>query len=249
MTSSPRPAAATGRPGLLAYGIDAPYVPGIFVVVGLVAIVLGLIGGSAWVLIAGVLFLVQAGTYLFTTLWGKHAVWRGLLDDLSLRGDEALLDVGCGRGAVLVEASTRLPGGTAHGLDLWRSVDQSGNDESVARANAEAVGTAERVQLHTGDMTSMPLPDGEFDVVTSSLAIHNIGAPDRRGAALEEVLRVLRPGGRLVIVDIRHVKDYAEHLRIQGAHDVAVRGLGPRFWFGGPWQAAWVVTATRAPVG
>lgn len=238
---------AAKGPGILAYGIDAPYVPGIFVAVGLVAVVLGLVGGAAWVLIAGVLFLLQAALYLHTTLRGKHAVWARLLDDLALKGDEELLDIGCGRGAVLVAASTRLPQGTAHGIDLWRSVDQSGNDESETRANAEAAGTSSRVQLHTGDMTSLPLPDAGLDIVTSSLAIHNIGSEDGRRRALDEALRVLRPGGRLVIVDIRHVADYGRHLSERGAHDVAVARLGPQLWFGGPWQAASAVTASRPP--
>jgi arsenite methyltransferase len=59
-------------------------------------------------------------------------------------------------------------------------------------------------------------------------------------------LRVLRPGGKLVIADIRGVSDYAQHLTQLGALNVQTRGLGPEFWYAGPWQATSVVTATKA---
>jgi cyclopropane fatty-acyl-phospholipid synthase-like methyltransferase len=57
--------------------------------------------------------LAQAGLYLHTTVRGRVRVWRRELDRLDLRGNEHLLDVGCGRGAVLVEAAQRLPSGRA----------------------------------------------------------------------------------------------------------------------------------------
>src|SRR5438270_621724 len=54
----------------------------------------------------------------------KFAVWAELLDRLDLRGDERLLDVGCGRGAVLLMAARRLPRGRAVGVDVWSARDQ-----------------------------------------------------------------------------------------------------------------------------
>jgi arsenite methyltransferase len=214
--------------------------------VGVVCVVLGAeASGAPWLIIVGALFLVQAIIYLRTTLWGKFGAWEKLLDDLALHGDEQLLDVGCGRGAVLLAAAQRLPTGRVHGIDLWRSADQSGNDESVTAGNAEAEGVADRVELHTGDMTALSFPDASFDVVTSSLAIHNLRFLASRFQALDEAIRVLRPGGKVVVADIRSAKNYAEHLRGVGAVDVSVRNLGPGFWFGGPWQATSVVTATK----
>lgn len=213
---------------------------------GAVCVVLGAeASGAPWLIIVGAFFLVQAIIYLRTTLWGKFGAWEKLLDDLALHGDEQLLDVGCGRGAVLLAAAQRLPTGRVHGIDLWRSADQSGNDESVTAGNAEAEGVADRVELHTGDMTALSFPDASFDVVTSSLAIHNLRSLTSRFQALDEALRVLRPGGKVVVADIRSAKNYAEHLRGVGAADVSVRNLGPGFWFGGPWQATLVVTATK----
>lgn len=66
-----------------------------------------------WLAALGVSLLAQAGLYLHTTVRGRVRVWRRELDRLDLRGNEQLLDVGCGRGAVLVEAAQRLPSGRA----------------------------------------------------------------------------------------------------------------------------------------
>src|SRR4051794_13314820 len=141
--------------------------------------------------------------YLYTTLRGKFVVWAELLDGLNLRGDERILDLGCGRGAVLLMAAQHLTSGRAVGVDLWRGVDQSGNSEEATRRNAVAEGVAERVELHTADVTALPFEDNSFDVVVSSLAIHNIGGRAGREKAIDEAVRVLRPGGRLLIADIR----------------------------------------------
>lgn len=199
----------------------------------------------------GALFLLgNAALYLHTTLRGKFAVWSGLLDGLGLRGDERVLDVGCGRGAVLVMAARRLAAGRVVGVDLWRSVDQSGNAPEVTERNAATEGVADRVELHTVDMTNLPFPDGSFDLVVSSLAVHNVRSAQGRQRAVDEAARVLRPGGRLVLVDIQHAGDYARRLDGLGLAGVSRRGLGWRFWYGGPWMAASLVTASRpASVG
>jgi len=231
----------------LRYGIEAPYVPLALTLAGLASG--GLATASPWWLISMVLFLVQAALYLHTTLRGKLQVWDQLLDSLALRGDEVVLDLGCGRGAVLLALARRLPKGRALGIDLWHSRDQSGNTEAMARANAAADGVADVVELHTGDITALPFPDASFDLVTSALAIHNIPRKDGRARAVAESFRVLRPGGQLVLVDIRHTDDYARWLTTLGALKIHTRNLGPRYWYGGPWTAAAAVTATRPESG
>ena len=172
-------------------------------------------------------------------------VWADLLDQLHLRGDERILDMGCGRGAVLLMAAQRLTIGRAAGVDLWRSVDQSGNSLEATRRNAIAEGVADCVELHTGDMTALPFKDNTFDLVVSSLAIHNISGSAGREKAISEAVRVLHPGGRLMIADIRATRQYAAQLAKLGMSEVARRRLGWRFWWGGPWGATCLVTATK----
>jgi arsenite methyltransferase len=185
-----------------------------------------------------------AAWYLYATRSGKFRVWDRVLDDLRLRGDETLLDLGCGRGAVLLAAAKRLPQGRAIGVDLWQA-DQTGNSQQATLANAELENVADRIELHTGDMTALPLSDESVDVIVSSLAIHNIPTRAARRLALDQAVRVLRPGGRLAIADLRETRQHAEHLRELGWRNVRRRNLGWRMWYGGPWFSTSLVTATK----
>jgi len=234
------------------YGIDAPYVP-LYMGAGgaglaLAAVVLAAIGQSWWPVLAdaAVASLASTGLYLYCTLRGKLVVWARILASLRLRGDERALDVGCGRGAMLLMVAKLLPRGHVVGLDLWKTSDQSGNDPAATLANARAEGVADRVELVTGDMRAMALPDRGFDLVTSSLAIHNIPEAAGRRTALDEMIRVLRPGGRIVIVDIRATTEYAAQLSARGLQDVVERSAGWQGWFGGPWVPCRVVMARAA---
>jgi ubiquinone/menaquinone biosynthesis C-methylase UbiE len=93
-------------------------------------------------------------------------------------------------------------------------------------------------------MTDLPFDDGAFDLVVSSLAIHNIRTADARATAVDQAVRVLCPGGRLALADFRHTRDYASRLRERGL-EPSVRGFGWRFWYGGPWAGTSLVTATK----
>lgn len=205
------------------YGIDAPPVVGAFLLLTIVFTLLGVFIGSGahslaaaigpWV--AALAFGVTAGLMISSSRKGKLRLWAEVLDQLELTGDELVLDVGCGRGLVLVEAARRLPAGHVTGIDLWRGKDQSGNNPAVTEVNAKIAGVADRVQVRTGDMTDLPFADASFDLVTASLAIHNIPLAEDRATAVREVTRVLRPGGRVVIVDIAKTGEYLSVLREQ----------------------------------
>jgi arsenite methyltransferase len=103
----------------------------------------------------------------------------------------------------------------------------------------------DRVEIETGDMRALPFADAAFDVVVSSLAIHNIRSNAARAQAIGEAWRVLKPGGRLAIADIRATGRYVETLRGLGAPAVARRRLGWRFWYGNPFAGTSLVTASK----
>jgi arsenite methyltransferase len=193
---------------------------------------------------AGLGMIASAAVYMHATRVGKFDVWEEILDELRLQGDETLLDMGCGRGAVLLAAAKRLPRGRAIGIDLWRA-DQTDNSPSATMANAELENVADRVEIRTADMTALPFAEESFDVVVSSLAIHNIPSRDGRRLALLEAVRVLRPGGRLAIADLWETRQHAQQLSELGWRDVQRRNLGWRMWYGGPWVATRLVTATK----
>jgi arsenite methyltransferase len=199
---------------------------------------------SALTGISAVGIAASAALYVYATKAGKFEVWNRILDDLRLQGDETVLDMGCGRGAVLLATAKRLPRGRAIGIDLWQA-DQTDNSPSAALANAELENVGDRIELHTADMTALPLDDNSVDVIVSSLAIHNIPSHEGRRKALGEAMRVLRPGGRLAIADLWETRQHAAHLRERGWNNVQRRSVGWWMWYGGPWVSTRLVTATK----
>jgi SAM-dependent methyltransferase len=181
---------------------------------------------------------------LYSSRRGKFEVWAELLDELDLRGDEHILDVGCGRGAVLLLAAERVPGGRAVGADIWRRRDQVGNSPAAAERNALLEGVSDRVELVHADARDLPFDPDSFDVVVSNLTIHNIAGDDGRHRALREAVRVVRPGGQLRIVDFLADR-YIEPLQAAGCRDVSVRRLGWRMSFGSPINVTGLVCARK----
>ena len=201
------------------YGYDAPYALVIFAVIGAA----GTIGAIvAW----------REGDRHLTAVMSFYAVF--------FLGNALSFSYATRRGK-FVAVARRLTSGRVIGIDLWSTRDQSGNASDVTRRNASLEGVLDRVDIETGDMRALPFADGSFDLVVSSLAIHNIRGNADRARAVSEVCRVLKPGGRLVIADIRATALYARTLDATTTR----RRLGWRFWYGNPIAATSLVTATK----
>jgi arsenite methyltransferase len=201
------------------YGLDAPGVVRGFAIAGaaLAALTVGLVvlGVPALPELTGlsaVMFIATVAAMVHSSRRGKLVERDRLLDRLALRGDEEVLDVGCGRGLLLLGAAKRLPRGRAVGVDVWSAGDQSSNRRSATLANAEAEGVGDRVEVLDADMRALPFAEASFDVVVSSLAIHNLPEAGDRERACSEIARVLRPGGRVALLDLRATDEYARAL-------------------------------------
>ncbi|MEA2228088.1 MAG: hypothetical protein QOF29_2753 [bacterium] len=219
------------------YGLDAPGVVRNFAIAGAVcaagALVLALTGALAaegLLALCAAMFWAAAVGMLRSSRRGKLVERDRLLDALGLRGDETVLDVGCGRGLLLNGAAKRLPDGHAVGVDVWSSADQSGNSRRAALANAEAEGVAERVEVLDADMRDLPFDDGTFDVVVSSIAIHTLPDRDEREQACLEIARVVRPGGRVAVLDFRVTHEYQLAFEDAGLVDVTRSGRSFRMY-------------------
>jgi arsenite methyltransferase len=92
--------------------------------------------------------------------------------------------------------------------------------------------------------TGLPFANASFDVIVSSIAIHNVNRPGR-DKAIGEAVRVLRPGGRLMIADLLRTRQYCATLKALGMTNIDRVALGWRMWWTGPWLSTHLVTATK----
>lgn len=218
------------------YGQDAPGLMRGFLAGGVGAgVAAGLVlwfGPLPWLAVplglVALYLLIMGGFMVFESRVGKVANRDAILNRLSWRGDETVLDVGCGRGLMLIGAALRVPLGHATGIDLWRAKDQAGNSAEATLGNARLAGVADRVTVQTADMRELPFPDGRFDLILSAWAVHNLDDDAGQRAALAEMLRVLKPGGQLVVTDIAGRGRYPEILAHLGADAVEVAVHAPR---------------------
>lgn len=128
---------------------------------------------------------------------GIHRVWKdAMLDWLAPRSDQKLLDVAGGTGDIAFRFLSRAPGAEATVCDMTEGMLVAG------RQRAEAENLADRLDWVVGDAMALPFESGTFDTYTISFGIRNVTRiPD----ALSEAYRVLRPGGRLMVLEFSHL--------------------------------------------
>ena len=208
------------------YGIDAPYVLRNLFLAGVACLVIGTFGPRAihlgqvtflprpMFVGTGCLLLIEAFLFLFYVKVGKFHHRDFMLSLHLWRGDEQVLDVGCGRGLLLAGAAKRLgEGGAATGIDIWSTHDMGGNSEAATLHNLALEGVSGRCTLLSVPAQEMPFPDAVFDVILSNLCLHNIYDQEQRFGAVQEIARVLKPGGIAILSDYKLTGEYAQQLQ------------------------------------
>jgi arsenite methyltransferase len=201
------------------YGIDAPGVVRNLLVIGAALIISGFIFptihlGNVTVLWSrsaiwpGASCLVGGLLMVIYAKWGKFRHRDMILNMVRWRGDERVLDVGTGRGLLLIGAARRLTTGKGTGIDVWSTKDLSGNSLERTQANIDVEGVRDKVDLKSDDARKLSFPDASFDVVLSNLCIHNIPEAKDRAQACREIARVLKPGGTALISDLMNTGAY-----------------------------------------
>jgi len=194
------------------YGIDAPGVVRNLLVIGGALVLSGFLVPVIQIGQVRILWNHSAfpagGSMLFTGIlmlfyarWGKFRHRDRMLNMVSWRGNEQVLDVGTGRGLLLVGAARRLTTGKAIGIDVWSGKDLSGNSLEKTRKNLEVEGVTQKTELRSEDARKLNFPDASFDLVLSNLCIHNIPDKEGRAQACREIARVLKPGGTALVSD------------------------------------------------
>ncbi|PZX10754.1 bifunctional demethylmenaquinone methyltransferase/2-methoxy-6-polyprenyl-1,4-benzoquinol methylase UbiE [Celeribacter halophilus] len=147
---------------------------------------------------------------------GIHRVWKdAMMDWLAPRPGQRLLDVAGGTGDISFRFLKRAPGAKSVVLDMTESMLVEG------RKRAEAAQMADSLDWVTGDAMQLPFEDNQFDVYTISFGIRNV---TRIQDALSEAYRVLKPGGRLMVLEFSQLPNPM----MQKAYDLYSFNVIPR---------------------
>jgi arsenite methyltransferase len=197
------------------YGVDAPNVMRNMFLFGALCIVLVFVTPRVWhfgpvaitlhypLAWTGGFLLLEGSLFLLYVKFGKFRHRDFILSMHPWRGDEQVLDVGCGRGLLLAAAAKHLTTGHATGLDIWSNVDMGGNSEAATLHNLQLERIESRCTLISAGAQTMPFAGATYDRPT-------------RTQALQQIARVLKPGGIALISDYKLTGQYATELQQLG---------------------------------
>jgi ubiquinone/menaquinone biosynthesis C-methylase UbiE len=161
---------------------------------------------------------------VWLTTRGREGKFRRTLVELAgVKPGDSVLDIGCGTGSLAIEAGKTVgPTGSVDGIDP--------SPEMIGRAKGKARRLA-NVRFEIAPAQNLPFADASFDIVMSSLVLHQL-PPDSLHTVKAEVARVLKPGGRLLLVDIGgdQQSTHTPHARAakrHGVHLFDLRKIGP----------------------
>jgi ubiquinone/menaquinone biosynthesis methyltransferase len=156
--------------------------------------------------------------------YGQDARWKATLVSMAeVRAGERALDLACGTGDLAFAVAAR--GARAVGLDITHRMLQLAHlrqgygGQTQLRAASAGASSRQAVPFITGDMTSLPFRSATFDLVTTGYGLRNVPDLD---AAIDEIARVLRPGGRLLSLDFNR----PESAVIRAAYLAYLTGVG-----------------------
>ncbi len=208
------------------YGIDAPHVirnlfiasaTGFLVPVFFPLIKIGQVNfDTSGFLLMGFACGLMAVWMLVYSLYGKCKHRDRILNMIDWKGNENVLDIGTGRGLIMIGAAKRLTTGKSVGIDIWNAEDLTKNKIENTLNNATLEGVKDKVDVKNDNAVSMSFADETFDIVLSNLCLHNIYNVEERRKACNEITRVLKKGGTAIISDFRHIKEYKANFNQSG---------------------------------
>ena len=212
------------------------------VIVTSLAIAFTVLAYSTWQLALcwffGVMLLIAAVLWHSMTFVAypkkARALEESLLDILrsDWDGKGRVLDIGTGSGRLAVPIAREFPQAQVIGVDIWtKSWDSFGQTQARAEKNAMIAGVDDRCTFQYGNALSLPFKDGEFSLVVSAFAFHEIKAPDKT-ALVDEAIRVLAPAGTFLICDlfprgyvVKNVPELLEKIQGLGVDDVRHKSM------------------------
>jgi SAM-dependent methyltransferase len=213
--------------GKVDYGIDAPGVIRNLLLIGSLLVLIALFLPPDWfpplseiisggVLMPGLCMILVGSLMVLYAKYGKFRQRDRMLGLYPWKGDEMVLDVGTGLGLLMIGVAKRLTKGKAYGIDVFNKQDLSGNNVARLKSNIALEGVQANTIIREENIIHTEFADEFFDVVISNLCLHNIYNKKARGQACQEIFRLLKPGGKAIISDFKHTREYVSAFKNAG---------------------------------
>ncbi len=205
------------------------YIPAV-----LAAVFLVLANLSPFFLIGTFFFLIPAVYFIYAYI--QFAPWGGdlqvkirelIFDKLAWGGEGELLDIGCGNGALAIEAARKYHRAMVTGIDYWGGKWEY--SKKTCEQNARIAGVAKRTSFEKASASNLPFPDGTFDAAVSNFVFHEVQDAGDKREVIKEALRVVKKGGVFVFQDLFMVEqiygrpqDLLATIKSWGIEDVAL---------------------------
>lgn len=182
----------------------------------------------------------------------SRTIVEGTAGRLVVPEGSAVLDVGCGFGALTIAVAKRNPGAKVIGVDLW-GPEYASFSKELCESNAQAEGVT-NVSFEAGDARHLPFADESFDAVTSNYVYHNITGSNKQDL-LRETLRTLRKGGTFAIHDLMgparygDMQAFAQSLRDEGYERVELIPTDDGLFMGKAEATVMMLTGSTLLVG
>jgi len=221
---------------------------------GLIALAfVGLSFLSLWFLIGVGLFFIPTAYFMyaffqFSPKGGNlQAKVRNLaMEQLIWSGKGKLLDIGCGNGAMAIEAAQRYPAAQVTGIDYWGG--QWEYSKASCEKNAGIAGVADRTVFQKASAAKLPFADGAFDVSLSNFVFHEVQDTKDKREVVKEALRVLKKGGTFVFQDLFLVKkiygepdDLVAVIKSWGIDEVNLQNTSDKPFIPGPMKLPFMI--------
>jgi arsenite methyltransferase len=233
------------------YGFDAPAIMRNLIIFG---ILVPLIGFSIpyftdntifkyvsfLIIFVGIILLILGTSMYVYGIKGKFKMRDFVLNKISWKGNENVLDIGTGRGVYMIGAAKHLTTGQSIGIDIWRTEDLSGNNIENALKNAELENVSNKIEIKNEDARNLSFQDNTFDVILSMWCIHNIDDKVEQEQACFEIARVLKPNGIALIGEFIPTHDYAKYFEKAG-----LKVKSSKNYISTAYTLMWMVEATK----
>ncbi len=147
-------------------------------------------------------FILSYSVYQFAAFGGNYQskIHDLIVAKVNWDGKGKILDIGTGSGSLIIKLAKTFPKSFLTGIDYW-----GGNWEyskAQCQQNAEIEGVSDRIDFLKASAAELPFNDDEFDIIVSCLTFHEVKDTENKTEVIKEALRVLKPGGEFVFLDL-----------------------------------------------